>query len=84
MREGMYARVAGTQLHSWTRGMRHVWRYQQVRGEKAWTHAGLVVVGSAVAVVIYAASWAAVGPWEFERERLSGSPPDGSMEKGPP
>ncbi len=53
-------------------------------GKKAWTHAGLVVAGTAVAVVIYAASWAAVGPWEFERERPPGPPPDGSMEKGPP
>lgn len=53
-------------------------------GKNAWTHAGLVVAGAAVAVVIYAASWAAVGPWEFERPRPAGPPPDGGMEKGPP
>ncbi len=52
-------------------------------GKKAWTHAGLVVAGAAAAVVIYAASWAAVGPWAFERERPPGPPPNGSMEKGP-
>ena len=52
-------------------------------GKKAWTHAGLVVAGSTAAVVIYAASWAAVGPWEFERERPPGPPPVGIMEKGP-
>ena len=63
-------------------------RGQGARGrgasKKAWTHAGLVVAGTAAAMIIYAASWAAVGPWELERERLAGPPPDGSMEKGPP
>jgi DMSO/TMAO reductase YedYZ heme-binding membrane subunit len=53
-------------------------------GKKAWTHAGLVVAGTAAAVIIYAVSWGAVGPWEFERERPAGPPPDGAMEKGPP
>lgn len=54
---------------------------QRLLGKKAWTHAGLVVAGTAAAVVIYAASWAAVGPWEFERDRPAGPPPD-AMEKG--
>jgi hypothetical protein len=49
----------------------------------AWTHAGLVVAGTAAAGVIYAASWAVVGPWDFARERPPGPPP-GAMEKGPP
>lgn len=53
-------------------------------GKNAWTHVGLVVAGAAVAVLIYAASWAAVGPWEFERSRPAGPPPDGGMKKGPP
>ena len=53
-------------------------------GKKAWTHAGLVVAGTAAAVIIYVASWVTVGPWAFERERPSVPPPDGSMEKGPP
>ncbi len=62
-------------------------RGREARGrgasKKAWTHAGLVVAGTAAAVVIYAASWAAVGPWEFKRERPPGPPPDGVLEKGP-
>ncbi|MDP8953099.1 MAG: hypothetical protein M3N18_12855 [Actinomycetota bacterium] len=57
-------------------------RGRRARGS-AWTHAGLVVAGTAAAVVIYAASWAVVGPWDFERERPPGPPP-GVMEKGPP
>lgn len=48
-----------------------------------WTHAGLVVAGTAAAALIYAASWAAVGPWDLARERSPGPPPAG-MEKGPP
>ena len=62
-------------------------RGQGARGRRArggaWTHAGLVIAGTAVAVVIYAASWGVVGPWDFARERPPG-PPLGAMEKGPP
>ena len=56
-------------------------RGRRARGS-AWTHAGLVVAGTAAAVVIYAASWAVVGPWDFARETPPGPPP-GVEEKGP-
>lgn len=39
------------------------------------THAGLVVAGTAVAVLIYAASWGVFGPWEITNDRPPGSPP---------
>ena len=39
-----------------------------------WTHAGLVVAGLVLSV-IYAASWAAVGPWNLSSENFPGPPP---------
>ncbi len=55
----------------------------RVAREGAWTHAGLIAAGTVAVVMIYAASWAVVGPWDFARERPPGPPP-GVMEKGPP
>lgn len=57
-------------------------RGRSARGD-AWTHAGLIVAGTVTAAVIYAASWTTVGPWELERQRPPGPPPDG-IEKGLP
>ena len=37
----------------------------------AWTHAGLVLAGVAVAVLIYGASWVTVGPWELTNDAPS-------------
>lgn len=37
----------------------------------AWTHAGLVVAGVAVAALIYGASWITVGPWDLTNDTPS-------------
>ena len=37
----------------------------------AWTHAGLVVAGVAVAALIYGASWVSVGPWDLTNDASS-------------
>jgi DMSO/TMAO reductase YedYZ heme-binding membrane subunit len=42
--------------------------------EGGWTHAGLIIAGTVTAVLIYAASWVAVGPWDFAGE-MPGPPP---------
>lgn len=41
----------------------------------AWTHAGLVVAGLGVAILIYAASYAVIGPWDVMNARPPGPPP---------
>lgn len=43
----------------------------------AWTHAGLVVAGLGVAVLIYAVSYATIGPWDLMNTRPPGPPPSG-------
>lgn len=40
-----------------------------------WTHAALVVAGVAASVLIYAASWAMVGPWDLSNDNFPGPPP---------
>ncbi len=45
-----------------------------------WTHAGLVVAGLAVSVLIYAASWLVVGPWDPTNDNFPGPPP-GAVEE---
>jgi len=52
---------------------------RQSRGARSgvWTHAGLVLAGSAVAVFIWAASLATIGPWDPPRP----GPPLGGEEK---
>ncbi len=52
-------------------------RHSSGRGG-AWTHAGLVVAGLGVAVLIYAASYATIGPWDHMNDRPPGPPPSGS------
>ena len=41
------------------------------RRTAAWTHAGLVAAGIAVAALIYGASWIAVGPWQLTNDAPS-------------
>lgn len=45
-----------------------------------WTHVGLVVAGLAVSVLIYAASWLVVGPWDPTNDNFPG-PPLGAVEE---
>ena len=40
-----------------------------------WTHAALAVAGLAVSVLIYAASWLVVGPWDPTNDNFPGPPP---------
>lgn len=45
------------------------------RRSTAWVHAGLVVAGFAAAVLIYAASWATIGPWDLTNDAPPGPLP---------
>ena len=54
-----------------------LWRRRSRRGVTGtvWTHARLVVAGLAFSVVLYAASWLVVGPWDPTNDNFPGPPP---------
>lgn len=45
------------------------------RRSTAWAQAGLVVAGFAAAILIYAASWTTIGPWDLTNDATLGPPP---------